>query len=703
MLNDDTASVQQNDLTPRTIPVLGNDVDPDGDTLSLVAVGPAQQGTAAGQADGTVQYLPPHPDLGFIGTDTFTYTASDGYLRATATVVVSVTEAPNSPPTALGDAATTDEDTPVTIDVLANDDDPDGDTLSVYSGFFIAPLSGTVTTTAGSTIIYTPNPDFYGADSFGYFASDGEAISLAFVAVTVNPVNDAPVVANDVGVIVQEDTPEIIDVLANDGDAEGDALLVVQVSQGDNGVVEIGKDADVVIYTPNPDFNGDDSFTYTASDGDLDDSGTVYVTVEPVNDAPRLQDDMVRAALTVSRTIAVLQNDSDPDAGDTLTLVGVGAPLSGTNSIDGDLIVYTPTTGISGTVDVFPYDVSDGTETSRAYVRVTVRDRPNHAPIASDDVATTSEDTPVTIDVLGGDDDPDGDPLFVAAVGDPPSGATSTDGSVIVYTPDTDFHGSDSFTYTVSDGSASATAAVDVDVTGVNDLPLAGADSAATMEETPVVIPVLDNDSDPDTGSIDPFNFYTLTVKALGSTPNGQLETDGEVITYTPALNYYSSPHSGPDTFTYTVNDGSESGDAIGFVTVTVTNINDPPAVDYYFDIVEFAALRSPHIITLTDFLNAKYSTPLSDPDCYRVSGVLTCPEGDELTIEAVGDGWYGTTELDPTGTVITHTPGMFFSLYNGNVFTYTVSDGWVSDTDFVVLLNFSWSILIPRMWVSGP
>src|SRR5439155_976000 len=162
-----------------------------------------------------------------------------------ATVCVTIRSV-NDDPVAVKDRATTDEDTPTTIDVLVNDTDVDGDELSIDSVGDAA--HGTVEIIEGQ-ILYTPAPDYHGFDSF---------------IVTIRSVNDEPVAVKD-RATTDEDTPTTIDVLANDTDVDGDALTIPALGQAQHGSVALvnGK----VLYTPSLNYHGGDSFTYTISDG----------------------------------------------------------------------------------------------------------------------------------------------------------------------------------------------------------------------------------------------------------------------------------------------------------------------------------------------------------------------------------------------------------------------------------------------------
>ena len=276
---DDAAQTAED--TPAFIDVLGNDSDPDGDTLTVVEVSAPAHGTARLTDAGTVEYTP-EPD--FHGIDRFTYVVDDG-TGETARATVEVTVQPvNDPPQALDDAADTPEDTPVTIAVLENDSDPDGDALALVE--VSAPAHGTARLTDAGTVEYTPEPDFHGSDRFTYAVGDGSGLTAqAAVAVTVLPVNDPPQALDDAA-DTPEDTPVTIAVLENDSDGDGDALALVEASAPAHGTARL-TDAGAVEYTPEPDYHGSDRFTYVVGDGSgLTARAAVDVTVLTVNDPP---------------------------------------------------------------------------------------------------------------------------------------------------------------------------------------------------------------------------------------------------------------------------------------------------------------------------------------------------------------------------------------------------------------------------------
>ncbi|MFZ3401652.1 tandem-95 repeat protein, partial [Vibrio harveyi] len=246
---------------------------------------------------------------------TISYTVSDGELTDDATVAVTVNPV-NDAPVAVNDTVATDEDTAVTIDVLANDSDLENDQLTITNAS-VPTEQGTVTIVDGK-LVFTPAENFNGDATISYTISDGQLTDDATVAVTVNPVNDAPVAVNDT-VATDEDTAVTIDVLANDSDPENDQLTITNASvpaeQGTVAIVD-GK----LVFTPAENFNGDATISYTISDGQLTDDATVAVTVNPVNDAPTIDvtavDSVTEDAVstdTVVATLVVADTDTPAD------------------------------------------------------------------------------------------------------------------------------------------------------------------------------------------------------------------------------------------------------------------------------------------------------------------------------------------------------------------------------------------------------
>jgi VCBS repeat-containing protein len=289
-------------------------------------------------------------------------TLPDGSEVCTATV-----NPVNSPPIALDDAYSTDEDTTLSVSVvegvLYNDADQDGDSLSAVLD--TGPSNGALTLYPDGSFTYTPDADYAGTDSFTYHANDGALDSnTSTVTLTVNPVNDAPTAADD-AYSTDEDvalTISALGVLGNDGDVDGDSPSAVLDAGPTHGSLEFPGDGGFT-YTPNADYYGLDSFTYHASDDTLDSNiAIVILTVDPVNDAPTAADDAYSTDEDVALTVpgpGVLANDGDVDT-DSLSAVLVTGPSNGelTLNEDGDF-TYTPDADYDGT-DSFTYHASDG-------------------------------------------------------------------------------------------------------------------------------------------------------------------------------------------------------------------------------------------------------------------------------------------------------------------------------------------------------
>ena len=228
----------------------------------------------------------------------------------------------NAAPEAADDTAQTNEDSWVDISPLGNDYDSDGDFLEIVS--LTQPSHGTAEINSTSEIRYTPNPDFYGQDTFTYTAADpGGQESTGEVTVQVAAVNDPPQAANDV-IATNEDTAKELNVLANDTDPDGDVLTVTLVQNPAHGNVQI-LSGGVCRYTPSSDFSGSDLFTYQISDSSASSSATVNVTVAAVNDKPVAANDSFTTTQDTNASFSILANDSDPE-GDVLNLAILTQP-----------------------------------------------------------------------------------------------------------------------------------------------------------------------------------------------------------------------------------------------------------------------------------------------------------------------------------------------------------------------------------------
>ncbi|MEO0739765.1 MAG: Ig-like domain-containing protein, partial [Cyanobacteria bacterium J06649_12] len=273
-------------------------------------------------------------------------------------------------------------------------------------------------------------------------------------------------------------------------------------------------------------------------------------------------DDAVTTSLSTAIDIQVLANDSTASE-TSFTLSAndsnngsVAVNNNGTADSSDDFITYTPDAGFAGT-DSFTYEINDGNgATDTATVNVTVIS--GNLPVATDDSVVVAEDSQITLDVLSNDTDVDNDSLILDSVTPGSEGTTTIVNNQVVYTPDANFNGTDSFNYTVTDGNGgSATATVNLTVTGVNDGPVANNDTVTAEQNTAVQVPVLTNDTDIDGD--------TLEIISIGPATNGTASISDNQIVYTPNADFL-----GIDAFTYEISDGNGGTDT-AIVNVTIT------------------------------------------------------------------------------------------------------------------------------------
>ena len=480
-------------------------------------------------------------------------------------------------PVATDDTATTAEDAPVSVTVLANDTDPNNDPLTVTGA--TDPPHGTAAVQGDGTVLYTPDANYNGSDSFTYTVSDGTHTDTGAVAMTVTPGEDPPVATDD-ALVTLLNTAANVAVLANDTDIDGDALTVTGASVPSHGTATVLPDGSIT-YAPNLGYNGSDGFDYTVSDGNGgSDVGHVAVTVAASSTPPNAVDDAAGVNEDGSVDVAVLANDSDPNGGG-LTVTSVGAAAHGIATLNGNGTVhYVPAANYNG-ADSFGYSIRDSIGfTDSATVSVTVSPV-NDPPTAAGDTASLNEDTSTAINVVANDTDVDGDTLTPIAIGGSPVGAVAINGNgTIQYTPPPNYYGSDSFSYTVSDGhGGTASANVTVTVAAVNDPPTADPKTYTTNYGTAVTATL--TGADIETCEL---SFQIVTPPAHGSLGGIGSKicvtllppySDSATVKYTPASGW-----SGVDTFTYRVRDG-----VLYSAPATVTVTTGPPVLLHVGDL----------------------------------------------------------------------------------------------------------------------
>ncbi len=577
--------------TPVAIAVLANDSDPEGAALSIVAAENGLNGLVAINDNGTPlvtgdDFVVYTPNAGFTGpSDQFSYIISDGANTATATVTVAVnTEPVDLPPTAVADVAATLAGTPVAIEVLANDSDPEGAALSIVAagnglnGLVTIDDNGTPLVSGDDFVVYTPNAGFTGpSDQFSYTISDGTNTASATVDVTVNSGTGG-------GVIAFEDFETGAVGWTSNTTTDGGAALTQFLGRfgvGPNPATQktFALPAGVSAVTLSFDFYEIDSWDGT--------SGWDFLNLT-INDTPVFMEAFQHANLQgVDAVDAAVRTGSIPGMAWTITPVtdggsslGFGSAWYQTDQIHHvEVVIENPgaslTVGFGSTLGSDLTDESYGIDNVRIVADGAVVDLP---PTAVADVATTLAGTPVAIAVLANDSDPEGAALSIVAAGNGLNGVVTIDDNgtplvssddFVVYTPNAGFTGpSDQFSYTISDGTNTASATVDVTVNAepVDLPPTAVADVATTLAGTPVAIAVLANDSDPESAA--------LSIVAAGNGLNGVVTIDDngtplvsgdDFVVYTPNAGF-----TGPsDQFSYTISDGTNTASATVSVSVS--------------------------------------------------------------------------------------------------------------------------------------
>jgi len=449
------------------IQVLLNDSDVDQDQLNVTEVSDTPRGTVS-LSNNTITFS---PLADVLPIETLSYTISDGR-GGTNTSTITIIQ--NATPKANGDVFDGLAGSPVTLDVLANDEDTD---LADKTNFTITGLtqpsgaSATISTNAKS-ILFTFPPTATTDTSFQYTMTDGRGgFSNAVVTVRLNhaPTAAAATATAQAGVPVTV-TPVLFD-------SDGDPLVITAVSVSNGATFAINSD-NTITFTPSPTVVlSPQTFTYSVTDG-RGGNASATVTVS-VNNRPTPANDSVTTAQGTSVAILALANDTDPN-GDPITVSAIAlqsangiATIETTGANANRAINFFPNPGFTG-VTSFQYSVSDGRGgTANATVTITVSGVANRVPIATADTATTRGTTAVVINVLNNDTDPDNDTLTVTAVTSPGAGlgtaVISNAGRSVTYTPTLAASAApQSFTYTVSDGrGGTATATVTVTVNDV--------------------------------------------------------------------------------------------------------------------------------------------------------------------------------------------------------------------------------------------
>jgi RHS repeat-associated protein len=535
----------------RSITLAGSDVD--GDALSFAVVTPPTQGVLSGTAPNLTYTANPNAT----GADNFTFKVNDGRVDSPVATVAIEFGAGNRPPVAIAQTVTADEDIPKAITLAGSDADGNALTHIVVS----PPNRGTLSGTAPN-LIYTPNPNAHGADSFTFKVNDGTVDSpVTTVSITVRPVNDVPGAAAQTVAVASGAARSIT--LAG-SDVDGDALSFAVVTPPTQGV--LSGTAPNLTYTANPNATGADNFTFKVNDGRVDSPvATVAIEFGAGNRPPVAIAQTVTADEDIPKSITLAGSDAD---GNALTHIVVSPPNRGTLSGTAPNLTYTPNPNAHG-VDSFTFKVNDGTVDSPVTtVSITVRPV-NDAPLAVAQTVAVASGAARSITLAGSD--VDGDALSFAVVTPPTKGVLSGTAPNLTYTANPNATGADNFTFKVNDGRVdSPVATVAIELRGGNRAPVAFAQTVGTDAGTAKAITLAGSDADGD----------ALTFSVATPPTKGVLSGSGPNLTYTPDSN-----STGPDGFAFRVNDGVADS-PVATVAIDIGPVNSTPEA-------QFAAARS--------------------------------------------------------------------------------------------------------------
>ena len=694
--------------------VLANDFDFDGDTLTATpGVFNGTYGTLTLAANGTYNYVlnatAQTLAQGQVAQDSFTYTASDGSASDTANLVFTITGL-NDAPVAHPDTAATTENASVLINVRANDTDVDiGAVLTVTSA--AAPAGQGSATVVSNQVQFNPGSDFDHlaagatqnvvvnytiADQFG-------ATSASTVTVTVTGTNDGPV-ANPDTAATSENASVLVNVLANDTDADDGAVLTVTSASAPAGQGTASVVSNQVQFNPGSDFDHlavgatqvvtvnyaiQDQFGATSA-------STVTITVTGTNDGPVANPDSATTSENASVLVNVLANDTDADDGAVLTVTAASAPAGqGTATVVANQVQFSPgsdfdhlAVGATQVVTV-SYAIQDQFgATSASTIAITVTGT-NDGPVANPDSATTSENASVLVNVLANDTDADdGAVLTVTGASTPAGQGTATVvANQVQFAPGADFDylaAGESTVVTVNyaitdEHGATASSTIAVTVTGTNDAPVidaGGTDASGSVTELPNGAPGENVAVLQDSGTIafddaDLSDTHSASFAAQGPGYLGTFSLDpvnqaGDNVGWhfavdDAAIDFLDAGETLTQTYTVTIDDG-HGGTATQDVTVTINGAADntpPDAVDDAYTV--------PGNVTLT--VDASEGVLANDSDD---GGVGTGPGQASVSAFDATSANGGTVTVNPDGS-FSYEPPVGFS--GSDSFTYTLTD----------------------------
>lgn len=498
------------------------------------------------------------PNANWSGSTSLTYAVTDPEgLTAYATVFITVYPV-NDPPWVDNRWVTTNEDTPAYLGLYASDIDSWNFGYQILS----QPANGTAWMD-GNTLVFVPNANWSGTTSLTYRAyDDGGAYSnVATVYITVNAVNDPPVVSNR-ALTTAEDTAATLVLTASDVDSWNFGYEIV--GQPANGTAWMN--GSTLNFVPNANWYGTTTLTYRAWDdsGAYSNIATVTITVTPVNDPPAVANRTLTTAEDTPANLGLTASDVDSSV---FIYEVVGQPANGSATISGSTLTFTPAKDWNGTTSL-TYRARDdaGAYSNVATVTITVT-AVNDPPVAIAKSLTIDEDTPGSVTLQATDIDSPVPTVFqIVAAPNAAQGSASISGSTLTFTPAKDWNGTTSLTYRAQDtaGAWSAPATVTIVVRPVNDPPVVIDRALILDEDTIGNLTLIATDVD----------STVFTYEVVSGPSVGTVKLTGAALSFTPPADW-----NGATSLTYRVKDDAGAWSNVATVRITVNPVNDIPVV----------------------------------------------------------------------------------------------------------------------------
>ncbi|MEZ9278884.1 tandem-95 repeat protein [Vibrio cyclitrophicus] len=633
--------------------LLAGATDIDGENLSVESVNyEGTDGVFTDNGDGTYTFA---PNENFNGNVDLTYDVSDGTDVVSANIDVQVVPI-NDVPVAGTTAYSVEEDGSITLSdtqLLVNSSDVEGEVFVSdvsYSG-----TDGVFTDNGDGTYTFAPNENFNGDISLDVSVMDEDGATAETTAgIDVIAVNDLPVAGSTTYSVDEDNVITISEaqLIANSSDIEGDVSVSDVSYSGADGIFTDNGDG-TYSFAANENFNGNINLDVTVIDDDGETAQTTAgIDVIAVNDAP-VSGDLAYSvdedgSITLSQE-QLLAQASDLD-GDDLTAANLTAGDNATVTANDDgSFTITPDADFNGDIDL-SFDLSDGTETVVATADLTVNPV-NDIAVVEDVAYTIEEDGSLTFtdeQLLAGASDIDGDELSVADVSYTGAEGVFTDNGDGTYTfaPNENFNGEVSLDFSVSDGTETVDANIDVTVTDVNDAPVAGATSYQMNEDGTITLSpeqLIANSSDVD-GEV------SLESVTYSGSDGSLVQNDNGSVTFTPSENF-----NGDISLDVVVTD-DDGATATTTAGIEVLAVNDGPESEE----VELTTAEDSTILITQDMLLAQATDIDNTADELSASGLQIDPSLGELL-----DNEDGTWSFTPNEN------------FNGDVpMTFNVSDG---------------------------